>query len=308
MPARSVYLAAAAAGLAAGYSIISEYPTAVIAAGLGLYLLAVARSRWRTAAAFVAGTVPSGLLLLGYNLVAFGRPFATGYDYVHSDAYHVHVSTGPLGFANPFAYAIQAPTLDSIWQITLGAYRGIFVVTPVLLLFFVGAFYMWQRRDLRPEWWLCVAVVLVYFLIDAARGPDTNGWSGGSSVASRHLVPMLPFMMVPMIFGLRNQTFRIAFIVLGAISIALMFMTVSSTYLFPYTDKNPVMNEVLPNFFSGQVIPNWVYIWRDVTHLTGFAALLPFFAVAGLLTARIVWLLWDRQSVMAPLTAEGEVR
>jgi len=46
-----------------------------------------------------------------------------------------------------------------------------FVGSPVLLLFFVGAFFRWKQLDLRPEWWLCVAVVLLYFLVDAARGP-----------------------------------------------------------------------------------------------------------------------------------------
>jgi hypothetical protein len=69
-----------------------------------------------------------------------------------------------------------------------------------------------------------------------------------------------------------------------------MFMTVSSAYLFPYTDSNPIVNEVLPGFFHGQTIPNWVYVWRDFTHLSGFMSLLPFFAVIGALTGRIVWL------------------
>jgi hypothetical protein len=302
---RNVYLAASGAGLLSGYSIISEYPTIVIAAGIGIYMLVVASNRWRVALAFGAGMIPPAVLNLIYNLVAFGRPFATGYMYVHSDFYHVHVTSGPLGFANPFAYAIQAPTLDSLWQITLGAYRGIFLVSPVLLLFFAGAVFMWRRRDLRPEWWLCVAVVLIYFVMDASRGADTNGWSGGSSVASRHLVPVLPFMMVPIVFGLRNLTYRVAFVVLGAISVALMFMTVSAAYLFPYTDSNPIVNEVLPGFFHGHTIPNWVYVWRDFTHLSGFMSLLPFFVVVGALTCRIVWLLRSRPpNVVVPVPVD----
>jgi hypothetical protein len=309
-PDRRTLLAAALAGLLAGCSVISEYPTDAIVALLGLYLLAVARARGptrrsregcRTAIAFVAGMVPPGALDLVYNLLAFGKPFATGYLYVHSQAYHVHIHAGLLGLANPLSYGIQAPSLYSLWQITFGTYRGIFLLCPVLLLFFAGIFFMWQRRDLRAEWWLCLAIVLLYFLIDAARGPDTNGWSGGSSVASRHLVPMLPFMVVPIVFGLRDRIFRIVFVALAAVSMAIMFMTVSATYLFPYTDQNPLMNEVLPNFFHGKIEPNWVFVWRSALGLTGFASLLPFFAAVVCLVARICWLLRFQPHAAAPV-------
>jgi hypothetical protein len=292
---------AALAGLLAGYSVISEYPTIVIVAGLGLYLLATTGPTWaeriRMAGAFVAGMVPPAALGIGYNLAAYGRPFSTGYEYVHSKAYHSTIHAGFLGLANPLAYGIKPPTWDSIWQITFGAYRGLFVMNPVLLLFIPGLYFMWRRRDLRPEWWLFLGIVVIYFLIDAARGPDTNGWSGGSSVASRHLTPMLPFMIVPIIFGIRNETFRVALAVLGTISVAIMFMTVSATYLFPYTDRNPLVNEVLPSFFHGQIEQNWVFIWGQSFGLiiTGFASLLPFLAVAAVLVGRIIWLLrWGK--------------
>jgi hypothetical protein len=288
---------AALAGLLSGYSIISEYPTVVIVAGLGIYLLATTGPAWadriRTALAFVAGMVPAAALNLWYNFTAYGKPFATGYEYVHSEAYHSTIHSGFLGLANPLAYGIVPPTWDSIWQITFGSFRGIFLLNPVLLLFVPGLYFMWKRRDLRAEWWLFLAIVLVYFLMDAARGPDTNGWSGGSSVASRHLTPMLPFMIVPIIFGIRNDTYRVALAVLGMISVAIMFMTVSSTYLFPYTDPNPIFNEVLPYFFHQQIGQNWVFIWGQYFGLTitGFAALVPFLAVAAILIGRILWLL-----------------
>jgi hypothetical protein len=294
---RSPYVFAALAGLLAGYSVVSEYPTIVIAAGLGLYLLATTGPAWayriRLAGAFIAGMIPPAALELGYNLAAYGRPFATGYEYVHSKAYHSTIHAGFLGLANPLAYGIKPPTLDSIWQITFGAYRGLFVMSPVLLLFIPGLYFMWRRRDLRPEWWLFLGIVVIYFLIDAARGPDTNGWSGGSSVASRHLTPMLPFMIVPIIFVIGNETYRVALAVLGALSVAIMFMTVSATYLFPYTDRNPLVNEVLPSFFHGQIEQNWIFIWGQSFGLTitGFASLLPFVAVAAILVGRIIWLL-----------------
>jgi hypothetical protein len=290
-PGRRSLLAAAAAGLLAGYSIISEYPTAAIVALLAIYLLVVARGKKLTIAAFVAGITPAAALNLGYNLIAFGQPFATGYMHVHSFAYHSDVHGGPLGLAGPGAYGIQTPSLDSFWQITFGLYRGIFPLCPVLLLFFAGVVFMWRRRDLRPEWWLCIGIVLLSFVIDAARGQDANGWSGGASVASRHLVPMLPFMMVPIAFGFRDRIFRIGFLLLGTVSVAFMFMVVSATYPFAYQDKNPLGNEVFPSFFHGRIVSNWILIWTHTFGLVGFASLLPLFALALCLVVRILWLL-----------------
>lgn len=289
-PSRSALLGSAGAGLLAGTSVICEYPTIVIAALLGIYLLVISRDRRISAAAFIAGMVPPAMLNLAYNLAVYGKPFATGYQFVHSQAYHTQIHSGFLGLVNPLSYGIQPPTFDSIWQITFGAYRGIFLISPVLLLFFAGIVFMWRQRDARPEFWLCLSIVLIYFLMDAARGPDTNGWSGGSSVASRHLTPMLPFMIVPIVYGLRSELFRTALLVLGGMSVAIVFMTVSATYLFPYTDRNPLVNEVFPNFFHGQIESNWVYLWRGTFGLTGFSTLFPFFILAAALIGRMVWL------------------
>ena len=118
---------------------------------------------------------------------------------------------------------------------------------------------------------------------------------------------MLPFMIVPIIFGIRNETFKVALGVLGAISVAIMFMTVSSTYLFPYTDQNPLANEVIPYFFHSQIGQNWAFIWGQYFGLTitGFLSLLPFLAVAGVLAGRIVWLLRQGRRRARPKPVPG---
>jgi len=151
--------------------------------------------------------------------------------------------------------------------------------------------FMRQRRDLRPEWWLCLVIVLLSFLVDAARGQNSNGWSGGASVTSRHLVPMLPFMIVPIAFCFRDRAFRVAFVVLAAVSAALMFMAVSATNPFRYADKHPLVNELLANFFHGKLVPNWVSVWTSTLDEAGYSTLLLFFALALCLVGRLVWLL-----------------
>src|SRR5450759_30070 len=153
---RRAALFTAVAGLFSGLSIISEYPTFVIAGCIGVYLLVVARDKLRSAAVFVGAMVPMAALAVMYNLLAFGKPFATGYNYVNSAWYHSHTKGGLFGLSDPSSYGVQAPSLYSLWQITFGTYRGIFLMSPVLLLAIVGAFFMWRRKDMRPEFWLCV--------------------------------------------------------------------------------------------------------------------------------------------------------
>lgn len=286
LPDRSSYLAAGGAGFLVAYAAISEYPTAVLGAALAVYLLVVARRRLRSLAAFAAGAVSPVAAGMWYNVAAFGKPFATGYMHVHSMMYRNEVKGGAFGFADPSAYGVQMPHLSALWQITFGTYRGIFLVSPVLLLFFAGASFMWRRRDLRAEWFLCVGVVVLYFLLDSGRGVDTNGWSGGWSVASRHLTPVLPFMIVPLVFALQSRLFRSALVALSIVSIAFMFMIVTSQGDFSSTDQNPLVNEMLAHFARGHILVNWGYM----TGFTGFPSMAPYVLMAFLLIVRLIWL------------------
>ncbi len=287
---RRALLFTALAGLLGGLSIICEYPTVAIAGCTGVYLLVISRKKVASAAAYVLGMVPMAIAAITYNLIAFKKPFATGYNYVDSSWYHSHVKGGLFGLSAPTSYGVQAPSLNSLWQITFGGYRGIFVISPVLLLSFVGAWFMWRRKDLRPELCLFAAIVVLYFLIDASRGVDQNGWSGGSSVASRHLTPMLPFMVVPIVFGFTKKWFRIAFLALGGLSIFILFTIVSTSGLFTFTDHNPLFNEAFPDFFHGRISANWGATWLSSYGVSGVVSLVPLLVLLGILAARIAWL------------------
>ncbi len=285
---RRTLLLTALAGLLAGYSVICEYPTLVIAGLLTIYAAVIARDRLRVGAAFVLGMLPAALINLAYDTAAFGKPFSTGYMYVRSNLYQSHIHGNGLGLTNPLSYGVQAPSLDSLFQITLSSYRGLFFYCPVLLLFFAGCYFMWKRKDLRPELLLCAAIVLAYFLMVASRPENQNGWAGGWSIASRHLTPILPFMILPIAFGFHLPAFRRIFGVLAAISMAIMFSIMASAYGggLPYEDHNPMVDAVWAHLRHGTIDVNWGWLLG----LRGPISLAPYFVFAGLLVVRIVWL------------------
>jgi len=99
---------------------------------------------------------------------------------------------------------------------------------------------------------------------------------------------MLPFMIVPIAFGLRSLMFRVAFLVLGTLSVGITFLTMASGNGggFNFSDHNPLLNEVLPQLVHGKIEVNWGFLLG----LTGFASLGPLLVVAGILVARLLWL------------------
>lgn len=277
----------AAGGLLGAFAVISEYPTALLFICILVYLAVIARARARAIAAAAVGTIPCVLADLGYNVLAFGRPLTTGYMHVQSTMYHHQISSGFLGMGNLQGYGVQPPTWTSVWEITFGTYRGILTLCPVLLLAVPGLVLMWKRRDLRAETVLCAAAIFLYFLMDAARPQDVNGWSGGWSVASRHLVPVLPFMIMPVALGLRQAAFRVVFSVLAGISVAAMLMVVVSGWSggFPYTDHFPFYHQVLHNLGHGKLALSW----GSLLGLNAVIAFLPMVAIIAALVVRLLW-------------------
>jgi hypothetical protein len=123
------------------------------------------------------------LLLLGYNLLAFGSPWDMGYFH-HATAIfaRVHNRQNPLGLRPP------DPTL--IGPLLWGEYRGLFFYAPILLLALPG-WPMLARRRLELAM-VSLAIALVVFVTNLSYPEWTGGWSTGP----RLLVPLLPFGMV----------------------------------------------------------------------------------------------------------------
>ncbi len=133
----------ALAGFLMGFSLLTEYPTALIVGGLGLYALWRERD-WRNLAWGFVGGIPPLIVLAVYNYAIFGSPLPVGYWYSpnYTELHH----TGLI--------SLTYPHWDWLVGVAVSRYRGLFFVSPFLLLSLPGFYFFFRDRALRAEFWL----------------------------------------------------------------------------------------------------------------------------------------------------------
>lgn len=261
-----------AVGLLLGASIITEYPTVLIAAAIFIYAsLTVPDRRW--IAGMVGGGLPWGLLLVAYNMAIYHRPIAIGYTY--SELYTDLHQTGFI--------SISFPRLSAMWGITFGSYRGLFFLSPILLLAVPGFVAWWRQRAARGIWWVSAWAVVSFFLFNGS----SIMWHGGYAIGPRYLLPMLPFMTLGLgafaqARGDRTWA-RVLAGVLGAWSFLAIWAETIGGQSFPDWRANPLFTYSLPHLIEGNIARN---LGMGIG-LSGWISLLPLAIVlAGLLA---VW-------------------
>ncbi|HEY8286537.1 MAG TPA: hypothetical protein VIJ28_19280 [Chloroflexota bacterium] len=254
------------AGILGGYAIGCEYPTVIIAFLLGLYAAWPQKSRplpiGRTvgyALGILVGFAPAII----YNLAVFGTPFAGGYTHL-TDPYYAHgMARGILG--------VGLPQWSAVWGTTFDPYRGLFILSPWLLLAAPGLRAMAQR-GLTREAWLCGAISVTYFLFQAGYA----FWDGGASVGPRQFLPALPFLTFPVLFAIADPRLRRVCRYLIIFSVVQLFLVVATNPLYgdPRYVANvriPFLNQTLPDLASGRLQNNWGMVFS----LPSYFSLLP---------------------------------
>jgi hypothetical protein len=186
---------------------------------------------WKTIGLFFAGGVIPLMLFVSYNWVCFGSPFSVGYANESLPEFNDLHSEGLMG--------IGWPNPETLLYITVNPMMGIFIQAPVLFLC-IGGFVMMQReRELQIELVALTLMILMYFL--AVSGLKL--WWGGNSFTIRHLIPILPFLGMFMIF-LPKRYYRL-FIGTGLISFFHMLVASAVTY-HPFDE---IIREILDQGF-----------------------------------------------------------
>ncbi len=261
-------------GLLLGLAFLTEMTTAVVVLPLVAYYVYVLWTRkilkkvmvWVLPA--LGGLVPI-LLMVAYNVQVYGTLFASGYQYLVDPISREGMAKGIMG--------IGRPSLHVLFYETLHPAQGIFWQSPVLIMALVGGFFMLRKKQFWAE--LAVAAIAcgAYLLLNAGY----YMWWGGWSFSVRHIVPMLPFLCLPLIF-VPKKIFP-AVIVLTFVSVAQMGIVAASSIRVP--DENFLRIAQL-GFFEYSAIYNFClqklidgnFTWnlgQAVFGLKNWASLLP---------------------------------
>ena len=268
-----------AVGFLLGYAVITEYQTGLIGAVIGLYALLTLRRPITTGLRLAAGAVPPILLLAGYDWLAFGTLLPVGYFHsaLWTDVHQVGL------------VSLTYPQLDALWGITFGSHRGLFYLSPYLLLAGVGYRELWRVPNRRPECWVLALAPLSFLLFNASSAM----WQGGFAVGPRYLVASLPFLGLAAGVGAARVWRLVALRPLVTLAVIWSWLAIWAETIggqaFPDYTPNPLPDYSLPKLLVGDIARNAGMLFG----LSGWASLAPIL-VAGLLLAALM--LWPRRA------------
>lgn len=233
-------------GFVSGYAIISEYPMAIVAAALFFYTSAFLKSK-KNIAFFILGALPPILLLIYYNYKCVGNPFIPTYKYLVFIPEFEGAKKGLFGIGN-FSFR-------SLYGITFGPYRGLFRTSPILLLSMPGFYYLFKKREYRPEYYFYLFVASAFVFMNSSY----YAWDGGATMGPRHIIPALPFISIGLVFFLEgfrgNRWAKSIFRVLFMFSFLMMLFGTAVDPRLP-TVNIDVNNFIFLRLLFGSYTPN----------------------------------------------------
>ena len=173
----------AAAGLVAGLGIAVDYSIALVAAVLLVYA-AAREPRFHRLLAFAVGAAVGIAPILLFDTWAFGSPFHLAYEGWHA----------PGGRPLHTLFGLGAPSARIFVQLLISS-GG---VGPIVFPGLAAAVLLYRR--FRAEALVIAAVTAAFLVFDSASAEPF----GGASPGPRYLVPILPFVAVPLALALRS--------------------------------------------------------------------------------------------------------
>lgn len=269
-------------GVLAGYSVITEYPCFFVWMVLLMYLFFLLEKKRKYIVYFLMGSSIPALLLLFYNYLCYGNP-------IHFSYFSFFVRNAEIhsGFKET-AKTISLPRITTLYKITFDSYRGIFFYCPFLCLLFPGIYFFLKKRGIFKEFLFLIIVVAYFLTFNAAY----RHWEGGWSLGPRHLVVMIPFVVLLSSFFINR--YPKASICSVLVSFFFMLMAVSVTPETPSGRcRNPMLDFYFKNFFDSNLSINKMPVFtknflRDrfnsfnlgtVLHLPNALSLTPFYLI-----------------------------
>jgi 4-amino-4-deoxy-L-arabinose transferase-like glycosyltransferase len=180
-------------GLFLGLAVVAEYTSALPAFAISVYATyagaTTPRGRLRTACLLSLGIIPTAVLLGWYHHRCFGGVLETGYRHLADVAYQPWHQGGFLG--------IKTPTWIAFSRSFFSPLRGLFALSPFLLIGFGGLSPLWKARrehdELRAIALFTALLCAAYVYFTSSFSYESWGWTTGP----RHLTGLVPFLLLP---------------------------------------------------------------------------------------------------------------
>lgn len=175
-----------AAGVLLGLFLLTRHEALVLMIPIGAWIAWESRSDRRVLTRrltlCVLPVAVSAGFWLGYNLVRFGNPFDSG---------QVIAGESSLEMLRNPVRSFTRPTLDGVWGLLASPGSSLFVYSPVTILGVWALVRLYRRDRSTAVLFGGLAIALLSFFA------SLESWSGGRSYGSRYLLPILPFLCIP---------------------------------------------------------------------------------------------------------------
>jgi hypothetical protein len=170
------------AGLSIGIASLIEYAAGLLMLPLLTYLFVLQKSEGKSGfrlIGFLGTFALTGIVLnLAYNYALFGNPMIFPQQ-LYSDGLH---------------FFVNGSMLEQILFNLFSPYRGVFLLSPVLVLGILGLYFMFRSEETRSDSILFLSLFLIILLYYSSW----QGWDGGWSYGPRFLVLGLPYLVIPL--------------------------------------------------------------------------------------------------------------
>ncbi len=253
---------AALAGASMGAATFVSY----LCAPLTVVLFAYAcTQRRRDGLLYILGGLPFAIALAAYHFAAFGSPFRTA------------IATTNPAFLDDSAWLgiFALPKLDALWGVTFSPFRGLFYISPLMLVAVAGLVLLARSKRVAAS--IIAVAIGVTFLVNAAF----NGWHGGYSVGPRYVLQVVPLLALGLIemHGRARMLTR----VLAGVSLLFNFAVTAVDPQPPDALGDPIGRYSLPSLVTGRPLEDekvpWLadfYTGHTSTNRVAADELLPF--------------------------------
>jgi len=240
---RKKYLYFLFAGILAGFAITLDLLSLLIAGLLFLYVLF--QRKYKESLIFLLGVLIGVSPLLFYNLIVFGKPIDLPRNHLDKTIWSQIPGNNGVIFNLPYNFHVM-------FELLFFPYRGLFIYFPVLLLFIPGLYLMWKKQPLET------ALIFLIFISVLFTASMWWAWWHGASFGPRLLTTISPFLILPIIYVLKNNYIKPLVLTFLLISTFNNFAGITDSYEDMIKDpRNSLMlNEYQEKFNRFEALEN----------------------------------------------------